>query len=61
MSYRAELIELIEAYAVAQSSGNNKLKQMMVDELKKWLETHDIVGPVDVPEAVMEAVGKTTK
>lgn len=61
MSFREELIELIEAYAVAQSSGSRKLQSMMVEELKSWLDVHDIVGPVDVPDEVLESVGKTRK
>ena len=61
MSFRDELIELIEAYAVAQASGNAHLKKVMVEELKEWLSVHEIVGPVDVPEEVLESVGKAKK
>ena len=58
-AFREELVELIEAYAAAQVSGNARLKILMVEELKKWLAEHDIVGPVDVPEEVKAAVGKS--
>jgi hypothetical protein len=61
MSFRDELIRLIEAYAVAQASGNDHLKKLMVEELKEWLSVHDIIGPVDVPDEVLETVGKAKK
>ena len=61
MTPRDQLIELIEAYAAAQVSENQKLKMMMTLELKEWLEKHDIVAPVAAPDEVIEAVGKAKK
>ena len=61
MGPKEKLVELIEAYAAAQVSKNEKLQMMMTLELKKWLSEHDVVAPVEVPEEVKQAVGKSKK
>lgn len=61
MAPRAELLELIDAYADAKVSENRKLQQLAVAALSEWLKAHDIVSPVEVPDAIKEQVEGLTK
>ena len=61
MGPKEKLVELIEAYAAAQVSRNEKLQMMMTLELKQWLNDHDVIAPVEVPEEIEEAIGKSKK
>lgn len=61
MKPRQELVELIDAYAAAQVSGNAKLSKLASAALSEWLSRHDIVAPVNVPEELKDQIlGQTT-
>ena len=53
---REELVELIEAYAAATKSDNKLLKGVMSQRLGSFLQSVDIVKPVEVPEELKKAV-----
>ena len=53
MTPRAQLLELIEAYADAKVSGNAKLQELSARELAGWIERHDIVAPVSIPQELL--------
>lgn len=53
MAPREELLELIEAYADAKVSGNQRLRKMATTALASWISHHDIVTPMDVPEELV--------
>ena len=61
MAPREQLLELIECYADAKVSENFKLQQLAATALAEWLKRHDIVVPVEVPEAVKQQVQALTK
>ena len=53
---REDLIELIEAYAAATKADNKLLKGLISQKLGAFLQTVDIVKPVEVPEELKKAV-----
>ena len=53
---REELVELIEAYAAATKADNKLLKGLASKALGSFLQSIDIVKPVDVPEELKKAV-----
>ena len=53
---REDLVELIEAYAAATKTENKLLKGLMSQRLGSFLQSIDIVKPVDVPEELKKAV-----
>lgn len=56
MTPRDELLDLIEAYADAKVSGNRRLRQLITTELSLWLQKHDVVSSVAVPDEIKEQV-----
>ena len=56
MSPREELIELIEAYAAATKADNKLLKGFASKHLGGFLQSVDIVKPIDVPEEIQKQV-----
>ncbi len=56
MTPRQELMELIEAYATAKGTDNHKLQSLAAHALASWVQSHDIIAPVEVPEAIKQQV-----
>ena len=53
---REELIELVEAYAAAKKSENKILIQMATARMGAFIQSVDIVKPIEVPEELKKAV-----
>jgi len=54
-SPKEQLIELIDAYAAAKASNNNYLTAHMSKTLGEYLNSIDVVAPVEVPEELLGA------
>ena len=52
MAPRDQLMLLIEAYADAKSTDNAYLQGLMAKQVSSFLQNHDIVSPVEVPEEI---------
>jgi hypothetical protein len=61
MTPRQQLMELIEAYATAKGTDNLKLQALAAQALAGWIQAHDIIAPVEVPEAIKQQVEGLTK
>lgn len=54
-SPKEQLVELIDAYAAAKASNNNYLATHMSKTLGEFLNSIDVVAPVEVPEELLGA------
>lgn len=54
MTPREQLMLLIEAYADAKSTDNAYLQGLMAKQVSAFLQNHDIVSPVEVPEEIKQ-------
>ncbi len=56
MTSRDQLMLLIEASADAKATDNAYLQGLMAKQVSAFLQSHDIVSPVSVPQEVQDQV-----
>ena len=56
MTPREQLMLLIEAYADARATDNTYLQGLMAKQVSAFLQTHDIIAPVKLPEELEKSI-----
>ena len=59
MTPREQLMLLIEAYADAKTTDNAYLQGFMAKQVSGFLQTHDIVSPVELPKEIEEQLASS--
>lgn len=59
MTPREQLMLLIEAYADAKTTDNAYLQGLMAKQVSGFLQTHDIVSPVELPKEIEEQLASS--
>ncbi|ACY75778.1 predicted protein [Cyanophage PSS2] len=55
---KEELTALIEAYGEAKGTRNVILCELVTKLLSRWLNEHDVIAPIVVPEELREKVDR---
>ena len=58
---KEELLALIETYGDAKGTHNVILCELVTKLLSRWLNEHDVIAPLEVPEELREKIDRDLK